>query len=148
MKKFSILRMNPLNEEKWICFSSDCPWYYNDVIMSAMTFLIISLTSVYSTVYSRRKSKETSKLHVTGLCVGNSPVTSEFPAQKASNAENVSIWWRHHGKSSKMGQTIHFDYVQISMKHFTVILLVADKKQPYNTRNTWYHNPTCQLFLC
>ena len=20
----------------------------------------------------------------------------EFPAQKASNAENISIWWRHH----------------------------------------------------
>ena len=45
----------------------------------------------------RRRSKKTSKLHVTGLCVGNSPGTSEFPAQMASNAENVSIWWRHHG---------------------------------------------------
>ena len=29
------------------------------------------------------------------LC-GNSPGTGEFPAQMASNAENVSIWWRHH----------------------------------------------------
>ena len=45
----------------------------------------------------RRRSKKTSKLCVTGLCEGNSPVTSEFPAQMASNAENVSIWWRHHG---------------------------------------------------
>ena len=36
------------------------------------------------------------KLRVTGLCVGNSPVTGDFPAQMASNAENVSIWWRHH----------------------------------------------------
>ena len=44
-----------------------------------------------------RRSKKTSKLCVTGLCVGNSPVTGEFPAQRASNAENVSIWWRHHG---------------------------------------------------
>ena len=44
----------------------------------------------------RRRSKETSKLRVTGLCVGNSPMTGKFPAQKASNAENVSIWWRHH----------------------------------------------------
>ena len=44
----------------------------------------------------RRRSKETSKLRVTGLCVGNSPGTGEFPAQMASNAENVSIWWRHH----------------------------------------------------
>ena len=24
------------------------------------------------------------------------PVTGEFPAQRASNAENASIWWRHH----------------------------------------------------
>ena len=44
----------------------------------------------------RRRSKETSKLCVTGLCAGNSPVTGEFSAQRASNAENVSIWWRHH----------------------------------------------------
>ena len=39
----------------------------------------------------RRRSKKTSKLRVTGLCAGNSPVTGEFPAQIASNAENVSI---------------------------------------------------------
>ena len=38
----------------------------------------------------------TSKLRVTGLCAGNSPGTGEFLAQMASNAENVSIWWRHH----------------------------------------------------
>ena len=44
----------------------------------------------------RRRSKKTSKLRVTGICAGNSPVTGEFPAQRASNAENVSIWWRHH----------------------------------------------------
>ena len=28
--------------------------------------------------------------------VGDFPVTGEFPAQRVSNAENVSIWWRHH----------------------------------------------------
>ena len=44
----------------------------------------------------RHRSKKTSKLRVTGLCEGNSPGTGEFPAQMASNAENVSIWWRHH----------------------------------------------------
>ena len=41
-------------------------------------------------------SKIKSKLCVTGLSDGNSPVTGEFPAQRASYAENVSIWWRHH----------------------------------------------------
>ena len=43
-----------------------------------------------------RRSKKTSKLRVTDLCEGNSPVTGEFPAQRASYAESVSIWWRHH----------------------------------------------------
>ena len=49
---------------------------------------------------SMRRSKKTSKFRVTGLCEGNSPVTGEFPAQRASNADNVSIWWRHHAINS------------------------------------------------
>ena len=66
--------------------------------MSALASQITSLTSVYSTVYSRRWSKKISKPRVTSLCDGNSPVTCEFPTQMASSAENVSIWWRHHGR--------------------------------------------------
>ena len=41
-------------------------------------------------------SKKTSKHRVTGLCEGASPVSQWFPSQKASNAENISIRWRHH----------------------------------------------------
>ena len=44
----------------------------------------------------RHRWKKTSKLRVTVLCAENSPGTGEFPAQKASNADCVSIWWRHH----------------------------------------------------
>ena len=47
----------------------------------------------------RRRSKKASKLRVTGLCAGNSPRTGEFPAHMASNAENVSISWRHYSLS-------------------------------------------------
>ena len=64
--------------------------------MTAIASQITSLAIFYLTVYSRRRSKKTSKLRVTGLCEGNSPVTDEFPAQRASNTENVSIWCRHH----------------------------------------------------
>ena len=64
--------------------------------MGAMTSQITRLTIVYSTVHSGADSKKTSNLRVTGFCVGNSAVTGEFPAQMASNAENVSIWWRQH----------------------------------------------------
>ena len=42
------------------------------------------------------RSKKISKLCVTGFCEGNSPVTGEFPAQRASNVENDAIWWRPH----------------------------------------------------
>ena len=64
--------------------------------MGALASQITSLAIVYSTRLFRRRSKKTSKLRVTGLCAGNSPVTGEFTAEMASNAENVSIWWRHH----------------------------------------------------
>ena len=79
--------------------------HYDDVIMTMLASQITSLTVVYSIVYS----KKTSKLRVTGLCAGNSPGTSEFPAQMASYAENVSIWWRHHVRALnlEMLQFIH-----------------------------------------
>ena len=46
----------------------------------------------------RPRSKKTSTLRATGLCEGNSPVTGDFPAHRASNAKNISIWWCHHGR--------------------------------------------------
>ena len=49
-----------------------------------------------------RRSKKTSELCITGLCAGNSLRTGEFPAQMASNVENVSIWWRHHRHGRKV----------------------------------------------
>ena len=72
--------------------------------MGTTAFQITSLTIVYS---AGCRSKKTSKLRVTGLCAGNSPGTSEFPAQMASNAENVSIWWRHNGKERPCSHVHH-----------------------------------------
>ena len=79
-------------------------WYiltsspYTDVIISAMASQITSFTGVYSTVYSGAcQSKHQSSASL-AFVRGNSPVTGEFPAQRASNAENVSIWRRHRGQ--------------------------------------------------
>ena len=58
--------------------------------MGAMVSQITCLTIVYTTVYSdsdQRKYQSSASLAF---------VAGEFPAQMASNAENVSIWWRHH----------------------------------------------------
>ena len=57
------------------------------------------LDSLLSRLF-RRISQKTPKLRVTGLCKGIPSVTCLFRSQRASNAENVSIWWRHHGATS------------------------------------------------
>ena len=72
-------------------------WYmyhYNDVIVNAMASQITSLTIVYSTVYSRRRSKKTSKLRVTGRCEGNSPVNGEFPFVMQISRGSFWVWAR------------------------------------------------------
>ena len=69
----------------------DATVHYSDVIMGTMASQITSLTNVYSTVYSgvyQRKHHNSASLAFA--------VTGEFPAHRASNAENVSTWWRHH----------------------------------------------------
>ena len=54
--------------------------------MSAMTSQITSLAIAYPTVYSGTDERK----------YQSSTVTGEVPTQRSSNAENVSIWWRHH----------------------------------------------------
>ena len=48
---------------------------------------------VYSGADQRKHQSSTSLAFVRGI----SPVTGEFPSQRASNVETVSIWRRHHG---------------------------------------------------
>ena len=67
--------------------------HYIDVIIGAMAS---QPCHCLLSILFRRRSKKISKLRVTGFCAGNSPVTDEFLAQVAGNAENVSIWWRHY----------------------------------------------------
>ena len=64
--------------------------------MDAIASQITSLTFVYSIVYSdadQRKHQSSASLAFVRGIQG----TGEFSAQMASNAENVSIWWRHQG---------------------------------------------------
>ena len=68
-------------------------------IMTTMASQITSLTVVYSIVYSgtdqrKHQGSESPAFVFTG--------TGEFPVQRASNAENVSIWRRHHASESDL----------------------------------------------
>ena len=82
-----------------------------------VTNLFITVTSLWARLCLRSPAsrlftqpffqaqiKENIKVCVTGLCEGNSPVTGEFPSQRASNAENVSIWWCHYVVAGVMGE--------------------------------------------
>ena len=71
--------------------------HYSDVIISTIASQTSSLTIVYSTVYSSADQSKHQNFASLALVRGNSPMTGEFPAQRANNAEYVSIWWRHHG---------------------------------------------------
>ena len=71
-------------------------FYYSDVTMSATASQITSISTLCSAVCSGAHQRKPSKLRVTGLYEGNQSVTGGFPPQRANNAENISIWWRHH----------------------------------------------------
>ena len=66
--------------------------HYNDIIMSAIASRITSIAIVCSTVYSGADKRKHQSSPSLAFGVGN----GEFPTPKASNAENVSIWWRYH----------------------------------------------------
>ena len=69
--------------------------HYCDAIMVAMASQITSLTVVYSTVHAGADQRKGPRHW--SFC---GEFTGEFTAQRARNAENVSIWWRHHDSST------------------------------------------------
>ena len=87
----------------------------------------ITVTSLWAT-FVKGRSKKTTKIRVTGFCEGNSPVTGEFPAQRSTNAENVSIWWRHHEvlHISRLGSSHSWVMVgtgKVAFKHCGIVTL-------------------------
>ena len=75
--------------ETMVCLSISLRWRHMNVMLSQ----IIGHSTVYLTGYADPNQIKSSSL---ALCEGNSPVTGEFPIQRASNVEKASIWWRHH----------------------------------------------------
>ena len=105
--------------------------HYDDVIIGAMASQITSLTIVYSTVYSgadqRKHPSSASLAFVWGIL-------REFPTQMASNAENVSIWWRHHVCDSNT-----FPHLWDDSRGMVLLLKEAVPENQYTTQ--WY-SPT------
>ena len=89
-------------------------WRHNDVLWHLQ-----SLDYLFNRLF-RRRSKKTPKLRVNGPYGGiqRSPVDS--PYKGASEAENVSIWWRHE-------QTINWWHIY--MCHSTLHLVILNALQ-------------------
>ena len=98
------------------CFSksSTLQWRYNEGDCVSNHRRIACLLHLLF----QHSSKKTSKFHVTGLCDANSPVTGEFPTQRASNAKNVSIWWRRHVLSF----CVHFTVYDFALNSLVYVL--------------------------
>ena len=103
--------------------------HYSDVIMSAMASQITDIPIVCSTVCSsadQRKGNTKAPRH--WPLWGESTGDQWFPSQRVSNAENVSIWWRHykwiflqeHGLQCKIYVKIH-----INLQGFLTWLLIG-----------------------
>ena len=69
--------------------------HYSEVVMSEMASQITGVLIAHPTVFSGADQRKCQAPRHWPMW-GNSPVTAQFPAQKASNAENNFIWWRHH----------------------------------------------------
>ena len=90
-------------------------FHYDNVIMSAIASQITNFTIVYSTVHSdadQRKHQSSAAL----AFVRRIHRAGEFSAQMASNAENVSIWWRHHGRKPQWKRIQYTHTVRLSFR--------------------------------
>ena len=95
----------------------------------------------------RRRSKKTSMLRVTGLCAGNSPVTGEFPAKRASNAENVSIWWRHHDYTTMMPLSHDVEKYLSCLSNHEICLAAWFKVRKLYLKSFSYSKSFCQAYF-
>ena len=69
-----------------------CQWHYSDVIMTAMAFQIRA-----SRWFAQPCVKAQIKENIKALRQWEDFAGDQgIPAQRASDAENVSIWWCHH----------------------------------------------------
>ena len=79
----------------WISYYTNRKIWHGDVIKEAFSVLL-ALCAGNSSVASEFPSQRPVPRSFDVFVEGNPPDTGGFPSQRASNAENISIWWRHH----------------------------------------------------
>ena len=101
VSKFEYSRLFKLNVLEYLTyFKNMIVWstlylllHYNDVIMSSMASQITSVSIVCPTGVQAQIIENIK-------APSQWPLWGRFTEQRASNAENVPIWWGHHGPST------------------------------------------------
>ena len=90
-------------------------------------------------VYQNCKSTKTSKLSVTGPWNGNPLVTGGFSSQRASSAENVSIWWHCHDRNDVVVSLSSVYTENRLIICYTIYAIKSDKRylQCLTLKNLW-----------
>ena len=117
--------------------------HYNDVTMGSIASQITSLTIVYSAVYSDADQRKYQSSASLAFVQGIHRAPGEFPAQMASNAKNVSIWWRHH-VSQCSSRSCH-DWFWRSLRlyphcHHCLFDVPAAPATMFFNKTTWAHS--------
>ena len=114
--------------------------HYNDVIMSAMASQTASISIVCPTVAPGADQRK----HQSAA----SSMTGEFPAQRGSNAENVSIWWRHHEPTRPTTDQLRCTVkVRTCTTGETCALLHLSIRGPF-TKMVWLSSQHREVFTC
>ena len=108
--------------------------HYNDVIMDVMAFFKSPASRLFIQSFVHAQIKENIKAPRHWPLWGELPVTGEFPAQRASNAENVSIWWRHN----KVRYHLCTSYRRNKLLSYNIVSTCMGNMLPYISPFTAY----------
>ena len=122
-----------------VCEMPMASHHYNNVIINTTASQITNLMIVYSTVYLQIKENGKTPRHW--------PLCREFtgdrciPTQRASNAQKVSIWWRHRDHCWTRGQTNRpiIVFITATIILLTVDDLLHDELSSYNISISYIH---------
>ena len=102
--------------------------HYSDVIVGAMTSQITA-SRLFTQPFIQAQIKENIK------APRHWPLCGEFTAQMASNADNVSIWWRHH---ATLG-------IILMLQQYKLLILITFLYD--NGCCSWFPFSACQVCL-
>ena len=100
-----VVEIFPQVRQELTYFTQSISWVlmYWRRIINVMVSQITSISTVCLTACSGADIREHESSASLALNVGNPPVIGRFPSQRASNAESVPVWFRHHDAVVKIG---------------------------------------------